>query len=259
MYLLWSLFGPASIAGLGVIIILLPINAVLAGLASKQQKLAMKLRDDRLKSLYELLSGIKILKLYAWETPWAARVEDVREKEVGALANVAGWNAIQYGLFGCTGFLTILATFGTYVAWQQGPGSSALDPPRAFAGFALLSVLQIPLIMLPLAINATIQAKIALTRILPFLMAEELDPRSVNWRTKSEVATPDGALLRTAPDGGEAISVQRATVSWGGSADAFVLGKMGHELSFRCKRATLTAITGTVGSGKSSLISMVRF
>ena len=41
--------------------------------------------DKRLKHTNELLNGIKLLKLYAWEKIFCAGVEDIRKKEIRLL------------------------------------------------------------------------------------------------------------------------------------------------------------------------------
>lgn len=42
----------------------------------------LKEKDERMKIMNEILNGIKILKLYAWEVAWENRVETVRNREV---------------------------------------------------------------------------------------------------------------------------------------------------------------------------------
>ena len=42
----------------------------------------MKLKDQRIKMMNELLNGIKVLKLYAWEMAFIRRLNEVREKEL---------------------------------------------------------------------------------------------------------------------------------------------------------------------------------
>ncbi len=41
----------------------------------------MTLKDERLKLMNEILAGIKVLKMYAWETSMQKMVADIRAKE----------------------------------------------------------------------------------------------------------------------------------------------------------------------------------
>lgn len=42
----------------------------------------MKLKDERIKMMNEVLSGIKVIKLYAWEIPMEEHIEEIRRKEL---------------------------------------------------------------------------------------------------------------------------------------------------------------------------------
>lgn len=48
-------------------ILFIPINGYIAGLVKKIQTKQMALKDKRLKAINEMLNGMKVLKLYAWE------------------------------------------------------------------------------------------------------------------------------------------------------------------------------------------------
>lgn len=45
----------------------------------------MKLRDERIKITNEVFSGIKIIKVYAWEDSFEAKVVEVRNRELQGL------------------------------------------------------------------------------------------------------------------------------------------------------------------------------
>jgi len=52
--------GPSVFAGLGVMILLIPINGVLANTTKKLQLKQMKYKDKRVKMMNEILSGMKV-------------------------------------------------------------------------------------------------------------------------------------------------------------------------------------------------------
>lgn len=45
----------------------------------------MKLKDERAKISSEILNGIKVIKLYAWETPMLEVIEKIRKKELSCI------------------------------------------------------------------------------------------------------------------------------------------------------------------------------
>lgn len=59
----------------------------------------MKLKDQRIKMMNEVLNGIKVLKLYAWETAFMRRVNDIREKELRSIRKKAIINAISSAIW----------------------------------------------------------------------------------------------------------------------------------------------------------------
>ena len=60
---IFQLVGPSVFAGLGVMILLIPINGVLANATKKLQIKQMKYKDKRVKMMNEILSGMKVIKL----------------------------------------------------------------------------------------------------------------------------------------------------------------------------------------------------
>lgn len=61
IYFLWQSLGPSVLAGLFVMIVLIPINGVVAAKARNLQIKQMKNKDQRVKLMNEILSGIKVI------------------------------------------------------------------------------------------------------------------------------------------------------------------------------------------------------
>ena len=68
LYFLWGILGPSSLAGLAIMVLLIPLNGVITSKMKKFQISQMKSKDKRTKLMDEILNGMKILKLYSWET-----------------------------------------------------------------------------------------------------------------------------------------------------------------------------------------------
>ena len=58
-------------------------------------------KDSRIKLMNEILPGIKVLKLYAWELPFMKRVNDVRAGEIRILKYLAKLWALTNFTFAC--------------------------------------------------------------------------------------------------------------------------------------------------------------
>ena len=76
----------------------------------------MKERDSRMKQLTEILSGMKVLKLYAWELPFMERINKIREKEISLLRTMVKLYVCCINFtFACSPFMVTIAVFGTFV------------------------------------------------------------------------------------------------------------------------------------------------
>ena len=63
LYFLWQTLGPSVLSGLAVMILLIPLNAVIASKVKNYQISQMKYKDQRVKLMNEILSGIKVWPL----------------------------------------------------------------------------------------------------------------------------------------------------------------------------------------------------
>lgn len=105
LYFLWQILGPSVLSGLAVMIILIPVNALLAGKVRNLQIKQMKNKDERVKLMNEVLSGIKVLKLYAWEPSFEEQILKIRNKEIKVLKEAAYLNAGTSFIWSCAPFL----------------------------------------------------------------------------------------------------------------------------------------------------------
>ncbi|KAG8535319.1 hypothetical protein GDO81_028830, partial [Engystomops pustulosus] len=102
---LWEELKVSVLAGLAVMILLIPINAVLATKSKSFQIRNMKNKDKRLKIMNEILNGIKILKLFAWEPSFEKQVQEIREKELKDMLRFAYLFSVSLFIFTCAPFL----------------------------------------------------------------------------------------------------------------------------------------------------------
>ncbi|XP_048522370.1 multidrug resistance-associated protein 1 isoform X1 [Dendroctonus ponderosae] len=278
MYFLWQELGPSVLAGLAVMIILIPINGFIADKSKNLQIKQMKNKDERVKLMNEVLSGMKVLKLYAWEPSFEAHVLKIRDKEVKVLKEAAYLNAGTSFIWSCAPFLVVLATFVSFVFSDQKniltpvitfkalslfslmsmpmgllpvllvftvevslvtfatyvlvDERNILDANKAYVSISLFNILRFPLSMLPMMISNMVQTYVSVKRINTFMNAEELDPNNV-----SHDETEADPLV-----------IENGSFSWG--EDSILKG-----INIRIPHKTLTAIVGSVGAGKSSLIS----
>lgn len=97
----------------------------------------MKIKDERVKHTSEILGGIKILKLYAWEPCFEQVVLHTRAEEMKILLSIALYNAASYFIWSLAPFLISMASFVTFVLMGE-----VLTPEIAFVSLALFNILR---------------------------------------------------------------------------------------------------------------------
>ena len=85
IYFLYDLIGLSALAGLAVFGILVPINIYGGKYGRTIQVAQMKAKDDRILLMNDVLQGVKVLKLYAWEKPFMEKIRECRDREIKCL------------------------------------------------------------------------------------------------------------------------------------------------------------------------------
>ncbi|TRY93238.1 hypothetical protein DNTS_014375 [Danionella cerebrum] len=235
LFFLWQLFGPSALAGIATVILIFPLNGLIAKMRSKLQEVQMKYMDGRIKLMNEILSGIKILKFYAWENAFRERVLGYREKELNALKKSQILYSISIASFNSSTFLIAFSMFGLYVLIDD---AHVLDAQKVFVSMALINILKAPLSQLPFAMSTTMQAMVSLKRLGKFLCQDELKLDSV-----------ERAPYNPDTDG---VIINNGMFSWSKEATPYL-----KRINVRLQQGSLVAVVGHVGSGKSSLLSAV--
>lgn len=102
----------------------------------------MKFMDERMKTMNEILVGIKALKLYGWESSFEAIVQGLRKKELCKLRQIMYTNAATGFLFFSVPFLVSFVSFLTFILID---GRNFLDATKIFVSLSLFNILRFPL------------------------------------------------------------------------------------------------------------------
>lgn len=127
---------------------LIPINGRIFMLLNSIRKLKVKVTDTRVKLMNEILSGVRVLKYYAWERPFSDKVEVVREEELQLLKQLAYVVAIGFTLVLMSApIVQPILIFFTYIKL-----GNVLDAATAFTTISLFNVMQFPFAFLPMGL-----------------------------------------------------------------------------------------------------------
>ncbi|XP_077131258.1 multidrug resistance-associated protein 1-like [Ranitomeya variabilis] len=231
MYFLWQTLGVAVLAGVGVFILNLPFMTVFGVLIKKLQEEQMKQKDGRIKLISEILQGIKVMKLYAWENAFMKKVGNFRLMELKAVKKNALLLSGALSLFVASPFWVSLSMFGVFLALDE---NNILDAQKAFVTIMLLNILRIPLRMFPMAVTFIVQSTVSLRRLAKFFSEEELESNveTLDSTSRNDIVVCDG------------------TFAWGPMYDPCL-----RSINLSIEKGSLVAVVGHVGCGKSSLLS----
>lgn len=95
-YLLFGYIEYSVFAGLFVTLLTIPFSIWIATKLKGLQIKQMIFKDDRVKSMNEILGGMKVLKLYAWEPSFEKLILGIRKLEMQIIKMMALYNAGAY-------------------------------------------------------------------------------------------------------------------------------------------------------------------
>ncbi|CAG9334367.1 unnamed protein product [Blepharisma stoltei] len=125
--------GPAGIIGLIVIIFHYPFIYFLSVLNGKYRGKIALVSDSRIKMITNLIEGIRIVKLYGWESPYLDLIFEKRKEEISKCLKGLTYSSLNRSMGnGGTG-LVLFVTFLIYVSMGH-----SLEPGVVFAGVTVL-------------------------------------------------------------------------------------------------------------------------
>ncbi|XP_054881709.1 ATP-binding cassette sub-family C member 8 isoform X2 [Poeciliopsis prolifica] len=169
--LLYYLLGISALIGATVIAVLAPVQYFVATKLSQTQKTTLEYSSERLKKTNELLRGIKLLKLYAWEHIFRDSVEETRGKELTSLQAFALYTSISIFMNAAIPIAAVLTTFVVHVHISE---DADLSPAVAFASLSLFHILVTPLFLLSSVVRSTVKALVSVQKLSEFFSSDEI-------------------------------------------------------------------------------------
>ncbi|GAB9476810.1 Abc transporter c family member 2, partial [Globisporangium polare] len=254
----------SALCGACLLVIVLFVSVKLADRIGDLQEELLEVVEERVKVTSEALQGIRVMKFYAWEESLARRVEKIREIEVALYRRFHFLQIVNTNLLFLTPVFLGGLILGLYVILR-----GDMTVTDAYTLIAMVNISRLAVNMFPMAISAISQANIAYGRIDTYLNSDELDAshQAVGFQDQEDSNGND-----VPPKG--TISVRDAQFQWARtdsspqvvvvdtttasvqedittSAHGFVLEGVNIEID----AGSLVMIVGTVGAGKSSLLS----
>ncbi|KAH9421088.1 Multidrug resistance-associated protein 4 [Dermatophagoides pteronyssinus] len=268
-YIKWTCF-----VGLALLFLLIPIQVYMGRLFSRVRSNTARQTDQRLRLMNEITSGIRVIKMYSWEKPFANRIADARKTEVKYIRQACYLKAINLSMFFVATRIVLFVCFITYVLV-----GNQLTSEAVFVSMALFNTLRLTItFFFPNSIGLASELLIGCKRIENFLLLKEMECipnqqqqekfKKENFQQKhcsendkdkkSKNNLEDNLMTPPTPAPSPLINEPKLIIN-------NIVAKWSQELmqptlrniSVRLKSGDLLAVIGPVGSGKSSFLMSI--
>uniref|UniRef100_A0A3B5LMU4 ATP-binding cassette, sub-family C (CFTR/MRP), member 4 n=1 Tax=Xiphophorus couchianus TaxID=32473 RepID=A0A3B5LMU4_9TELE len=224
--LLLYVIGPSCLAGMVILFILMPIQTMFGRLFSRAETAA--LTDERIRTMSEVISGIRVIKMYGWEKPFGALVDEVRRMEISKIMQSSYLRGLNMASFFVASKIVIFFTVCVYVLTGNRMSASKLFMAVSLYGAVRLTIT----LFFPFAIEKVSESLISIQRIQKFLLLNEVAPQHLGM----PLAERRDCMVK----------IQDLKCYWDKNLEAPTL----QNVSFTVKPEQLLAIIGPVGAGK---------
>ncbi|KAL4493905.1 hypothetical protein ABPG73_010183 [Tetrahymena malaccensis] len=240
---LYTRLGYPSLLGFGFIICYPFFQTFLAKKSQRFFKMKAQLVDQRIKFTNEIIEGIRLIKMYAWEQAFIKFVEIIRSNEISKILVIQIIYFFQQSL---TSILHLLACFISFLSTYYLGDSSILTVPRMLSVLDLFSFTKVEIITFAsVGVTGLYEFKVIIERALTVLQIEQYSTQNIQDTQQARQEISDQSL----PQG--TIKMINFKAFW--NLNTPVL----KDINLEIKSGDFVAIVGRIGSGKSSLFSSI--
>ncbi|KAI5088763.1 multidrug resistance-associated protein 9, partial [Silurus meridionalis] len=257
------ILGYTALIGIITYLIFIPIQFFIGLLIRVFRKKTISVTDKRVRTMNEVLTCIKLIKMYAWEESFEKKITDIRKEEKLLLEYAGYTQSVNASLTAVVPSLATILTFITHTALRLD-----LQPSTAYTIIAVFNSMRMTMGLLPFSVKALAEAKVALARLKRILMIKNpkpyliqnknlsaalvMDKASFSWNSSAPVETqsPATAANEMKKEKVDPVAPQNGTLPQNNKSTL-------ENITFTLPKGNLLGVCGNVGSGKTSLISSI--
>nr|XP_036852416.1 ATP-binding cassette sub-family C member 11 [Manis javanica] len=263
------ILGPTALFATLCYILLLPLEVFLTRMVVKIQNHTAKVSDQRIRVTSEVLTCIKLIKMYAWEKPFAKIIKDLRRQEKKLLEKSGYIQSLTIStLFVAPTVSTaVMILIHTYLQME-------LTASVAFAAAAAMNPMRLSVFFAPFVIKALTSSKTAAERLKKFFLQESpvlyvqalknpskalvLKEATLSWRQTFPRIVNEALELKRNGHTSKRMTRPQAPLGAlrpedkGNSLDPEL-----QKINLVVSKGTILGVCGNTGSGKSSLLSAI--
>nr|CAD7455369.1 unnamed protein product [Timema tahoe] len=203
-----------------------------------RHKTALK-TDERVRLMDEIISGVRVIKMYAWEKPFSELIKVARKAEIKNIKMTSYLRGIYMSF---TLFTNRVALYSVLVAIVLMGGTLTADKVFVYASF--FSVLGITMAgFFNRGVAELAETLVSIERLQDFMIKEEIIP-----------VPPDKMpAIENQNDEKKVAILKDLSAKWDGKANENTI----NEINIQVGHGKLIAIIGQVGTGKTSLLQAI--
>ncbi|KAL4426784.1 hypothetical protein ABPG74_006581 [Tetrahymena malaccensis] len=234
---LYFRFGSFGVLGLLLMTCFIPIQIFAAEKSSKIFAQKTSLIDKRINLTSELIEGIRLIKMYAWEGAFKKAIVEVRNLELKKVFKILLYFVFEHSLSQATG---ILVTYFILALIQGFGDTNQLTIGSMFATLDLLQYTRSKMISVAgYGLSGALELKVVFQRMANVLKIKQTQMSSIDGENEyQKETTQKGELI-----------LNHFSAYWRG--DQAVL----KDINLHIKQGECVSIVGKIGSGKSTLLN----
>ncbi|ENN78296.1 hypothetical protein YQE_05446, partial [Dendroctonus ponderosae] len=255
-YLMYLQVEVAAVVGVLLLIAFIPLQIYFGKMISVfRLKTAMR-TDERVRLMNEIVSGIQVIKMYAWEKPFAKLVDAVRSHqpssstssqfaryEIKSITKTSYMRGIQLSFIMYSTRISIFGSILAYVLLGHN-----ITAEKVFVLTCFYNILrQTMTVFFPSGIGQVAEALVSIGRLNKFMQYDETE---IAKALKEKGANEKRSLK---PENTPGIFLKNASAKWTATQSDNTLTN----ITLSVTPGALLAVIGPVGSGKSSLFHVI--
>ena len=195
LILLWFQIRWATFIGLAILLISTPATTIFLKKITQYRRQMLKYTDQRVKLMNQLLVGIRVLKMYAWEAAQEAALLEVRKSELRELRKAVPMRVGMQTLLFAAPTLAMVTCFVVYGTVEP----DSFTPANIFTSISLFALMRFPLIFLPFALVQLANAFVSMRRLTQYFLLEDRDDSVVEKIKEPGIEITDGNFFWAEP------------------------------------------------------------
>uniref|UniRef100_A0AAA9S7X9 Multidrug resistance-associated protein 4-like n=1 Tax=Bos taurus TaxID=9913 RepID=A0AAA9S7X9_BOVIN len=168
--LLWMEIGMSCLAGMAILVVILLLQSCIWKLFSSLWSKTTALTDNRIQTISEIITGIRTIKMYAWEKSFIDLITRLRRKEIFKILRSSFFRGMHLALFFAVSKIMSFVTFMVNDILDN-----LITASQVFVVMMLFEALRFTSILcFPMAIEKVSEAVVSIRRIKNFLLLDEI-------------------------------------------------------------------------------------